>query len=195
MAYKISGTMVTGCECTGPLCPCNVDETPNTASGECQGVIVVGVESGNLDDLDLAGTDFALVYTIPGNPSGGNWKAGLVIDEGASDEQAQALERIIQGKEGGMWGDFAPLIGEFFDTQRGAVSVSDGDSPSGSVAGVGDIGLETFKDGEGNPTRVKNAMFGMGPEFTIGQASGSVSGFGISFESSYGDTHQYEWAG
>src|SRR5919199_120491 len=137
MAYKISGTMVTGCDCTGPLCPCNVDATPNTPSGECQGVIVVGVESGNLDDLDLAGTDFALVYTIPGNPSGGNWKAGLVIDDGASDEQAQALERIIQGKEGGMWGEFAPLIGEFFDTQRGSVSVSDGDAPAGSVARVG----------------------------------------------------------
>lgn len=47
---------------------------------------------------------------------------------------------------------------------------------------------------EGNPTRVKNAAFGMEPEFTIGQASGSIDGFGISFDASYGDTHAFEWA-
>src|ERR671924_1776980 len=112
MAYKISGTMVTGCECTGPLCPCNVDETPNTPAGKCQGVIVLGVKQGNLDDLELSGVDAALVYTIPGNPSGGNWTMGLVVDDGASDEQAQALERIFRGEEGGMWEAFSPLIGE-----------------------------------------------------------------------------------
>src|SRR5919204_2143978 len=142
MAYKISGTMVTGCECTGPLCPCNVDETPNTPEGKCQGVIVLGVKEGNLDDLDLSGANAALVYTIPGQPSGGSWTMGLVVDEGASDEQAQALERIFRGDEGGMWGEFSALIGEFLDTQRAAVSVSDGGSPSGSVAGIGQIGLE-----------------------------------------------------
>jgi hypothetical protein len=194
MAYKISGTMVTGCECTGPLCPCNVDGTPNTPEGKCQGVIVLGVKEGNLDDLDLSGANAALVYTIPGNPSGGNWAMGLVVDESASDEQSQALERIFGGEEGGMWGEFSALIGERLGTQRAAVSVSDGGSPSGSVSGIGQIGLEPYQDGEGNPTRVKNAVFGMGPEFTIGQASGAVDGFGISFDASYGDTHDFEWA-
>jgi hypothetical protein len=194
MAYKITGTMVTGCECTGPLCPCNVDGAPNTPKGVCQGVIVLGVKQGNLDDLDLSGVDAALVYTIPGNPSGGNWTMGLVVDDGASDEQAQALERIFRGEEGGVWEAFSPLIGEFLSVERAAVGVSDGKSPSGSVAGIGKIGLDLYQDGEGNPTRVKNAVFGMGPEFTIGQASGSVNGFGISFEASYGDTHDFEWA-
>jgi hypothetical protein len=194
MAYKISGTMVTGCECTGALCPCNVDATPNTPDGKCQGVIVLGVREGNLDDLDLSGANAALVYTIPGQPSGGNWTIGLVVDDGASDEQAQALERIFRGQEGGMWGDFSALVGEFLGMERAAVSVSDGGSPSGSVTGIGQIGLETFKDMEGNPTRVKNAAFGMGPEFTIGQASGSIDGFGISFDASYGDTHDFAWA-
>jgi hypothetical protein len=194
MAYKISGTMVTGCECTGALCPCNVDGTPNTPEGKCQGVIVLGVKEGNLDDLDLSGANTALVYTIPGKPSDGNWTMGLVVDDGASDEQAQALERIFHGQEGGMWGEFSGLVGEYLDTQRAAVSVSGNGSLSGSVAGIGEISLEPFKDMQGNPTQVKNAAFGMGPEFTIGQASGKVDGFGISFDASYGDTHDFEWA-
>src|SRR5438093_493376 len=118
MAYRLSGTMVTGCECTGPLCPCNVDGTPNTANGTCQGVIVLGIKSGNLDDLDLSGVDAALLYTIPGNPSGGAWKFGLVVDETADDEKVQALERIFRGDEGGMWGDFSGLVGEWLGTER-----------------------------------------------------------------------------
>ena len=195
MAYKISGTMVTGCECTGPLCPCNVDGIPNTPAGTCQGVIVLGVGEGNLDDLDLSGANAALIYTIPGQPSGGNWTIGLIVDDGASDEQAQGLERIFRGQEGGMWAEFSGLFGQFLGMERAAVSVSDGGSPSGSVAGIGQIGLQPFQDMEGNPTRVKNALFGMGPEFTIGQASGSIDGFGISFDASYGDTHDFEWAG
>jgi hypothetical protein len=194
MGYKLSGTMVTGCECDGPLCPCNVDKTPNTPNGKCQGVMLVGVKEGSLDDLDLAGVDVALVYTIPGNPGAGDWSLGLVVDEAASEEQAQALERIIRGDEGGMWGDFSALFGEWRGTQRAAVSVSNGDSPSGSVAGIGNLSVEPFRDGEGNITRVKNAAFGLGPEFTIGQASGTLEGFGVSFDASYGDTVDFEWA-
>ena len=119
---------------------------------------------------------------------------GLVVDEAASDEQAQAMERIFRGEEGGMWGEFSALIGEFVGSERAAVNVSDGESLSGSVGAIGGIGLAPFKDMEGNPTRVKNAAFGMGPEFTIGQASGSVDGFGIKFDASYGDTHDFDWA-
>jgi hypothetical protein len=194
MAYKLAGTMVTGCECTGPLCPCNVDATPNTPDGKCRGVIVMGLKEGNLDELDLSGVDFALVYTIPGNPSGGGWDVGLVVDDSAADEQAQALERIMRGEEGGMWGEFSGLYGEWLGTERAAVNVSGDSSPSGSVTGIGDLAVEPYKDGEGNPTRVKNAIFGMGPEFTIGQASGAIDGFGIKFDASYGDTHEFDWA-
>jgi hypothetical protein len=195
MAYEISGLMVTACECTGALCPCNVDQVPNTPNNECQGVIALGVKSGNLDDLDLSGANAALLYTIPGKPSDGGWRIGLVVDENASDDQADALERIFSGKEGGMWEEFSGLFGGWLGMERAPVSVSNGGSPSGSVGGMGEVALEPFKDGEGNATRVKNALFGMGPEFTIGQASGSIDGMGIKFGASYGDTHEFDWAG
>jgi hypothetical protein len=93
-----------------------------------------------------------------------------------------------------MWGEFSGLFGEWLGMERAAVGVSDGDSPSGSLTGIGEVGLETFKDAEGNPTRIKDALFGMGPEFTIGQASGSIDGMGIKFDASYGDTHEFDWA-
>jgi hypothetical protein len=49
--------------------------------------------------------------------------------------------------------------------------------------------------GNGWATHDPRTAANRGPEFTIGPASGAVGGFGISFEASYGDTHQYEWAG
>jgi hypothetical protein len=45
----------------------------------------------------------------------------LVVDEGASNEQAQAIERIDSGQEGRPFGDFVPLIGEYLGMERAPV--------------------------------------------------------------------------
>src|SRR6266511_4299164 len=50
----------------------------------------------NLDDTDVSGVNVALYNLFPSNLTAGNWKVGLVIDDGASDEQASALERIFK---------------------------------------------------------------------------------------------------
>ena len=49
---------------------------------------------------------------MPSNLTAGNWTVGLVVDEGASEEQAQALDRIISGQDGGPFAEFVPFIGE-----------------------------------------------------------------------------------
>lgn len=193
MPYKVSGTMLTGCECTGPLCPCNVDGTPNTPSGECQRVIVLAINRGSLDELDLTGVDAGLVYRIPGKPSGGGWRVGLIIDERASEEQAGALERIFRGEEGGLWQDLSRLFSEWLGVERAGIHFSH-EGLAASLVGVGQIGLEPYTDAEGKRTQVKNAIFGWdSAEFAIGQALGSIEAFGISFEAACGDTQQFEW--
>jgi hypothetical protein len=67
----------------------------------------------------------------PSNLTAGNWKVGVVVDDAASDEQTQTLERILSGQEGGTFGELAQLMTEFLGTERGAVSFSDGETPSG----------------------------------------------------------------
>src|SRR6266542_5496391 len=141
MAYTIKGTYVASCNCVG-LCPCPVDGTPTAEGGQCRGAAAFAINEGNLDDTDLGGVNFALYNFFPSNITAGNWKVGIVIDESASDEQAQAIERILRGQEGGPFGDFAPLIGDFVGVERGRVTFSNGDRPSVSVADTTELTFE-----------------------------------------------------
>ena len=47
---------------------------------------------------------------------------------------------------------------------------------------------------DGNVTTARNAAFGFAPEFTLGKSSGRSGVLGESFEASYGEAAQFEWA-
>jgi hypothetical protein len=190
MAYRIAGTYVASCNCA-VICPCPVDGPPTGPGGECRGVLVFDVREGNLDGTDLGGVTFALVNHFPSNLSSGNWTVGIFVDEGASDEQAQAIERIISGEEGGPFGEFKPLIGDYVGMQRGRVTA---DEKSGSVAGVGDFQFEPFTGADGSPTTVKGAMFGFAPEFKVGTGSGRAQILGETAELRYGEGADFEFS-
>ncbi len=191
MAYRLSGTYVAHCDCQ-QLCPCAVDGPPTGKDGQCRGLLVFGIKDGTLDDTDLSGVNVAMGYMAPSNISSGNLRLGIVVDEGASDDQADALERIFRGDEGGMFGQFAPLIGEWLGVERAKVELSDGDRPKGTV-GDSSFGFEPLEGPDGTHTTVKSAMFGFAPEFRVGKAPGSSDRFGIGFDGTYGETADFEF--
>jgi hypothetical protein len=191
MAYRLAGTYVAHCDCS-QICPCAVDQPPTGPDGQCHGLLVFGIREGNLDGTDLSGVNVAMGYMAPSNIGSGNLRLGLVVDEGASDDQADALERIFSGKEGGMFGEFAGLIGEWAGVERAAVSFSDGEEPSAKIADT-EVNFEAFRDAEGNVTTSSNAAFGFAPTFTLGKSSGSSGILGESFEASYGESAEFEY--
>lgn len=119
---------------------------------------------------------------------------GTVIDEGASDAQAGALESILHGDAGGPFADFAALYGEWLGAERGSVTLSDGDRPSASVAGRASYTFEPLPGPGGSFTTEKNAMFGFAPEFRIGKGAGHSSLFGLDFDGVYGETADFAFA-
>jgi hypothetical protein len=194
MAWRISGSYVASCSCN-LICPCPVDGPPTSEDGECRGVGVFHIADGNLDDTDLSGVDVGLVNYWPSNLTAGNWKLGIVVDDSASDEQANALERIFKGDEGGAFAEFAGLTDEWLGMERASVGFSEGDRPSGSI---GDSSW-TFEplsgpEGGGTQTTVKNAAFGFAPEYRVGRAPGRISALGLEFDAIYGETADYEFA-
>jgi len=192
MAYRLAGTYVAHCDCK-QLCPCAVDGPPTGRDGQCHGLLVHQVTDGNLDGTDLSGVLVAMAYMAPSNISSGGLKVGIVVDNQASDEQADALGRIFKGDEGGMFGEFQPLFGEWLGVDRADISFSDGEEPSAKI-GDTEVNFTAFRGGDGGVTTVSNAMFGFAPTFTIGQSSGTSSAFGESFEASYGEAAQFEYA-
>jgi hypothetical protein len=189
MPYTIRGRYTAACNCN-LLCPCPVDGPPTGEGGECRGFLVFGIREGSLDGTDLAGVNVALWNYFPSNLTAGNWTVGLVVDEAASDEQAQAVERIFSGQEGGPFGDFVPLIGTYEGMERGRVTVSDG---SISVAGRGEATFEGLKGPDGSPTKVKSAMFGFAPEFEVGKATGRFRA-DREADARYGESADFEFS-
>lgn len=192
MAWQLKGIYVSHCDCQ-LVCPCAMDGPPTGRDGQCHGLLVYQVREGNLDDIDLAGVKVVMVYNAPSNISAGNLRVGLIVDEAASDEQADALGRIFAGDAGGMFEEFKPLFGEFAGVERQPISFSDGDEPSAKVGDI-DVNFEAFRDHDGNVTTVRNAAFGFAPEFTLGRSSGTSATFGEPFEASYGEAAEFEYA-
>jgi hypothetical protein len=155
---------------------------------------VFQIASGNLDDTNLSGTAFAFANWFPSNLSAGNWKVGIVVDDGASDAQARALETILHGDAGGPFADFAALYGEWLGVERASVTFSDGDSPSASVAGHADFTFEPLPGPAGGFTTEKNAMFGFAEEFRVGKGPGHSDLFGLDFDGVYGETADFTYA-
>jgi len=192
MGYMISGTYVADCSCD-LVCPCPVDGKPTNPEGHCWGAAVFHVDRGSLGDVDLGGVDIALVNYFPSNLSAGGWTMGIVLDSSISDAQAQAVERIMSGQEGGPFADFAPLISKFDGVSRGSVSFSEGENPSASVSGVGDLGFEPVM-GPAGATTVKGAPFAFAPEYRIGRSSGTAEILGKSVEFKYAESAAFEYS-
>jgi len=193
MAWRISGSYLATCSCN-LICPCPVDGPPTSEDGQCRGFLVFSVKEGSVDDTDVSGVNVALYNLFPSNLTAGNWKVGLVIDEGASDEQANALERVFKGEIGGPFGDMAPLFGEFLGTERDSVTYSDGDTPSASIGSSSEATFEPRQAPDGSATTVKGAMFGFAPEYKIGSGSGKSDRFGLSFDPNYGEAADFEFS-
>jgi hypothetical protein len=173
-----------------------VDARPNDPQGhgECRGAAVFHIADGHLDSTDLSDIDFAFYNFFPSNLTSGNWKVGVVIDRGASDEAAQALERILSGQAGGPFGDLAQFITEFAGVERASITYQAGETPSATVENLTEIGFEPLRGVDGTPTTVKNAMFGFAPEFRIGRGSGRSNAFGLEYEPIYGEAADFDFS-
>ena len=188
MAYRLAGTYVAVCDCS-LYCPCPTDGPPTGKDGQCHSTMVFQVRDGTVAETDLSGVDFALFNHFPSNLTAGNWTVGLVVDDAASDEQVDAIEQIFSGEEGGLLGLLGALIGEHKGTERAPIRVSNG---SVSIGEMAQFTFEPALGGDGSPTTVKNAMFGLAPEYQIGKGTGRSTAFGMGYEASYGQSADFE---
>ena len=97
--WRIAGEETGSCNCAWG-CPCQFNALPTT--GQCQAVVVFDVHEGQFGSTALAGTRFAWVISFPGAVHEGNGTRLTVVDEGATDEQREALVALTSGQHGGV---------------------------------------------------------------------------------------------
>jgi hypothetical protein len=126
------------------------------------------VETGDYNGTPLSGRKLVLLCQTPGEMIDGNWKVGLIIDDGADEKQREALTAIISGQAGGPMANLAPLIGQFLGVESAPITLmrngKDWSFSAGQFAdhacegatGLG--GDQMYLEGFGHPVNSKLAL-------------------------------------
>src|ERR1700704_5653299 len=125
MAWQLEGTYFESCSCD-VLCPCGASSMVLPADKDrCQVVLAYHVDSGEIDGVDVSDRTIVVVADTPAQMSDGNWRVGLIMDDGTSEEQGEALGAVFGGQKGGPMEMVASLIGEMLGVESMPVSYED----------------------------------------------------------------------
>jgi hypothetical protein len=201
MAWKLDGTYFENCSCDVP-CPCTVSFSLGADYDRCEVLLAFNIESGEVDGVDVSGLTAAVVADTPKVMTDGNWKMGLIIDDAASDEQAEKLGAVFSGQLGGPMAALAPLIGEMLGSERAPIEYANeglrhrikiGNDTAIEMEDIVPFGVET-----GQPAQLTNVFHPAGSTLTIGRAErGLIKAFGLDFDNSGKSAFSapFSWAG
>ena len=93
--WRLEGEWLKNCSCAYG-CPCDFNARPT--EGWCKGLIAMNVKKGHFNDVRLDGVKWAVTVHFPGALHEGNGQLQPFIDQGASEQQRNALFEIMSGK-------------------------------------------------------------------------------------------------
>ena len=199
MPWKISGSYFESCSCD-VVCPCTASLSLGATRDRCNVVLVFNVKEGEVDGTDVSGLTVAAVADTPKVMTDGNWRLGVIIDEAASDEQAEKLGGVFTGALGGPMEALGPLVGENLGVERAPIDVNEnGLAHSVRIGDLVDLEIEDvvpFGVESGEPAKMTGIFHPAGSELTIARATRSnINAFGISYEAKAGfSTSEFAWA-
>ena len=124
----------------------------------------------------------------------------MILDEKASDEQAEKLGGVFSGALGGPMEALGPLVSENLGMERAPIEVSeDGLLHSIKIGDAVDVEIEDvvpFGVESGEPARLTGIFHPAGSELTIAKATRSnISAFGVEYEGKAAfSTSKFAWA-
>jgi len=199
----VSGEYMETCNCTF-LCPCitsNLAARPT--EGDCKFAIAMRVDKGEKDGVDLDGTSFIIVAHAPGAMADGKLTVGLIIDEGASDKQVEAISAIATGSAGGPMAAIGPLVARIAGVERRPIQfVVDGLKRSVRAGDLVDQACEGLESATvpGQAIVVDNTAHPVGRRLSLAKATrSSLHAFGIDWDDKTGTRNghfaPFSWAG
>lgn len=157
--YNLQGSLLEACSCN-VLCPCWIGEDPDT--GDCKAFLGYHFDKGEVNGVDVSGLSMAMVCQIPGNvlvPK--SWKVLVLMDDKATDAQAEALTDAYTGKLGGPLADLAGLVGEVIGLERVPISHHVRQGAGALKVGDGWIAaeMEPYRGPDGSTTTLRDSIF------------------------------------
>lgn len=201
--WRVEGQYMETCNCTY-LCPCiGSNLTAQPTEGDCKAAIAMRIDKGEKDGVKLDGLSFIVLMHSPKAMAQGNITVGLIIDERATDKQAEAISAIATGAAGGPMAALGPLVGRVAGVEKRPISFD--------MAGL----KRTVKAGElidqacegvpgparaGEPIYLDNTCHPVNPRLALAKATrSSMHAFGIDWDDSSGTRNghfaPFAWAG
>jgi hypothetical protein len=184
MAWSIEGRYFENCSCE-VVCPCTASLALGADNDYCRAALVFHIDSGEVEGVDVSGLTVAAIAESGKYMHEGNWRLGVLMDDGASDEQAEKLGGVFSGRLGGPMEALGPLVSEQLGVERVPLEFSSDDGHHKLTIGdKGQLEVEdvvSFGSESGEPAKLTNVFHPAGSTLTIskaGDASG-VSVFGV----------------
>ncbi len=199
MSWKLEGSYFETCSCD-VVCACSASMALEATRDRCRVTLVFHIKDGEVEGTDVSGLTVAAVADTPKIMSEGNWRVGVIIDAGASDEQAEKLGGVFSGALGGPMEALGALIGENLGLERAPIEVREDGLRHSVVIGDGiDFEVEDvvpFGTASGETVRLTGVFHPAGSELTVARATRSrIDAFGIQYEgNSAFSRSQFAWA-
>src|SRR4051794_31356238 len=179
MAWSIEGRYFENCSCE-VVCPCTASLALGADNDYCRAALVFHVDSGEVEGVDVSGLTVAAVAETGKYMHEGNWRLGVLMDEAASDDQAEKLGAVFSGQLGGPMEALGPLVGEQLGVERVPMEFS---SENGhhklTVGDKGQLEVEdvvSFGSESGEPAKLTDIFTRAPPTPPIAKApAGSAS--------------------
>lgn len=174
MAWRIEGRYFENCSCDMP-CPCTVTFDAGADLDRCNALLVFDVEQGEVEGVEVGGVTVAAIIDSPKVMTDGDWRLGVLVDDGASDEQTEKLLAVFGGQLGGPMEALAPLVGQQLGVERLPMQVTEqdgrhvfraGESVEIEVEDVVPFGVE-----DGAPAQLNGVFHPAGSTLTIARTT------------------------
>ena len=203
MAWRIEGQYMETCNCTF-VCPCiGSNLTARPTEGDCKAAIAMKVEKGDKDGVALDGLSFIVLLFSPKAMAEGDMTVGLIVDERASEAQAEAIGAIASGASGGPMAALAPLVSRMAGVEKRPIRF-EVDGMKRTVT-AGDLIDQSCEGAPGaarpdEPIYLDNTCHPVNPKLALAKASRSrFNAFGIEWSDSSGTRNghfaPFSWAG
>lgn len=201
MAWSIEGRYFENCSCE-VVCPCTASLALGADHDYCRVALVFHVDRGEVDGVDVGDLTLVAVADTPKFMHQGNWHLGVLIDDSASDEQAEKLGAVFSGQLGGPMAALGGLISEQLGVERVPMDFSEADGQHAlRIEGKGQVSVQDvvpFGVQSGEPARLAGIFHPVGSDLTIAKSAedSALDAFGITFGggAKAGFSHKFAWA-
>ncbi|MCI4352607.1 MAG: DUF1326 domain-containing protein [Thermoplasmata archaeon] len=167
-AWSMKGEYFEACNCD-VACPCVFLSDPTQDT--CTVLLGYHVEKGKSGTHSLDGLSFAIAAFCRGNMLKNKWEGAIYLDQHATEVQRRALETILTGQAGGVFGVLAPFFGKVHGIRSVPIEFHvDGKKRSMKIPGVAEMRVQALTTSDGKEVKITNAPFGAAADVSVAKS-------------------------